>query len=145
MSKFSIDRELALVAVGAQIVGPRYFHLAYRRENRLGTQLPVASGLATAASQPALVLRRGGKLQQLGQCGGSGPMQGRTHRHFGGFQIQMACFAAALEQDAEQLVYFARDLLVDRRGRFFSSGERVSSTGRARQILSLTSSNSWLS
>ena len=72
-------------------------------------------------------------------------MHGRTHRPFYGLQIQTPGLAATLEQDAEQLVYFARDFLLDRFGRFFSTGERVSSTGRARQILALTSSNSWLS
>jgi hypothetical protein len=46
-----------------------------------------------------------------------------------------------MEDDTQQLAYFARDLLADRFSRFFSSGERVFSTGRARQILSFTSSN----
>jgi hypothetical protein len=54
----------------------------------------------------------------------------------------MARLAALLENDAQQLVYFARDLLPDRFRRFFSSGERLSSTGRKRQIFSFTSSKS---
>jgi hypothetical protein len=72
-------------------------------------------------------------------------MHGRAHRHLDGFQIETARLAATIEDDAQQLVYFARDFLADRFGRFFSCGVRVSSTGRARQILSFTSSNSRLS
>jgi hypothetical protein len=59
-----------------------------------------------------------------------------------GLQIQMSRLAAAVEDDAQQPVYFARDFLADGFRRFFSSGERVSATGRARQIRSFTSSNS---
>ena len=69
-------------------------------------------------------------------------MHDRPHQHLGGFQIQVPRLAAAVEDDAQQLVYFARDFLADGFRRFFSSGERVSATGRARQILSFTSSNS---
>ena len=50
--------------------------------------------------------------------------------------------AAIFEDDVQELIYFARDLLTDRFGRFFSSGERVSSTGRKRQTRSLTSTSS---
>jgi hypothetical protein len=67
-------------------------------------------------------------------------MQGPAHRHLEGLQIQTPRLAAALNDDAHQLVYFARDFLADRFCRFFSAGKRVSSTGRARQILSFTSS-----
>ena len=53
--------------------------------------------------------------------------------------------AAAVENHTQQLAYFARDLLLDGLRRFFPCGEMASSTGRARQIFSFTSSNSWLS
>lgn len=72
-------------------------------------------------------------------------MHGRTHYGFEGFQIQVARLAAALEDHMQELLYFARDFLADRFGRFISSGVSASSTGRARQILSLISSKSWLS
>jgi hypothetical protein len=72
-------------------------------------------------------------------------MHRRAHGHLYGLQIQTPGFAAAVEKDAQQLVYFAPDFRLDRFCRFFSWGESVSSTGRARQILSFTSSNSWLS
>ena len=72
-------------------------------------------------------------------------MHHRPHDHLGGFQVQAPRLAAAVENDAQQLVYFARDFLLDGFRRFFSSDERVSATGRARQIFSLTSNSSRLS
>jgi hypothetical protein len=72
-------------------------------------------------------------------------MHGRTHRHLDRFQIETAGLAAIFEDDAQELIYFARDFPPDGFDRFFSSGESVSSTGRARQMLSFTSSNCWLS
>jgi hypothetical protein len=69
-------------------------------------------------------------------------MHGRAHSHFNGFQIQTPRFAAILEDDAQQLVYFARDFLLDRFGGFFSWADGgVSSTGRNLQICSLTSNS----
>ena len=90
----------------------------------------------SAGRQPGL------RMQQFGQRGGPRLMHGRAHSHLDGFQIQTPRLAATVEDDAQQLVYFARDFLPDGFGRFFSSGERVSATGRARQIFSFTSSNS---
>ena len=69
-------------------------------------------------------------------------MHDRPHDHLSGFQVQVSRLAAAVEDDAQQMVYFARDFLLDGFRRFFSSGETVSATGRARQIFSLTSSRS---
>jgi hypothetical protein len=51
----------------------------------------------------------------------------------------MARLADTREDRAQQLGYFARDFLLDGFCRFFSSGERVSSTGRARQMWPFTS------
>src|SRR5260370_8945594 len=72
-------------------------------------------------------------------------MHGGAHQHLGGFHLQMSRLATAVENNTQQLVYFARDLLLDGFRRFFSSGEIAAATGRARQIFSLTSRNSWLS
>jgi hypothetical protein len=69
-------------------------------------------------------------------------MHYRPHGHLSGFQVQMPRLALAVEDDAQKLVYFARDFLLDSFRRFFSSDERVSATGRARQIFSLVSSSS---
>jgi len=72
----------------------------------------------------------------------SGLMHGRAHQHLDGFQIQAARFAQAGEDGAQQLLYFPRDFLVDRFGRFFSWAEgTASSTGRTAQICSLTSNS----
>ena len=68
-----------------------------------------------------------------------GLMQGRTYRHLDGFQIQAPRLAATIKDDAQQLIYFARDFLVDRFHRFFSWADGgVSSIGRKSQICSLT-------
>jgi hypothetical protein len=68
-------------------------------------------------------------------------MHGRAHRGFCRFQIEPAFFAPALKQNLEDAIYFALDFEVDRSRRFFSCGVNVSSTGRALQIFSFTSSN----
>jgi hypothetical protein len=140
--QFDIGRKLAGMAVGAQIVGARYFHPAHGSENPLGAQFPVVSWAAASTEHRALIGRRGWKSHELGQGGGSSLMHRRPHRHFDGFQIEVPGFAAPGEDGTQQLLYLARDFLADRFGRFFSCGEKVSSTGRARQIFSLTSSNS---
>jgi hypothetical protein len=68
-------------------------------------------------------------------------MHGRAHR-LDGFQIETARLATVIEDHAQQLIYFARDFLADRFGRLFSWADSGgSSTGRNRQISSLTSSN----
>jgi len=98
--------------------------------------------LTARARKRALVGSRDWELQEFGQGGGPGLMHRRTYRHLDGLQIQPPRLAATVEEDAQQLVYLARDFLADGFRRFFSWGERVSSSGRARQILSFTSSNS---
>ena len=66
-------------------------------------------------------------------------MQGGAEAHLHRLQIYAAGLLPLGEDAAQQGGYFARDLRVDRFGRFFSCGVSVSSTGRARQIFSLTS------
>jgi len=51
--------------------------------------------------------------------------------------------AAAGKDYLKQTVHFLGDFLLDRFGRFFSSGVKASSTGRSRQICSLTPTSSW--
>jgi hypothetical protein len=140
-----IGGKLARVTPRAPIVGTRHVHQAQGGENGLGTQLPIASLLAASTRKGSLVGGRNRKLQQLGERRCSGPVQGRAHRHLHGFQIQTPGLAARLENHTQELVYFASHFLADRFRRFFSADDSVSSTGRARQILSLTSSNCRLS
>ena len=130
------------MAVRAQVVGPRCFRLAYRREDRLGTQLMVVRLMAARARNVALVGSRDGELQQLAQRGCPGPVHGRAHERLQGFQFPTPRLAVGAENHAQQLVYFARDFLLDGFGRFFSwaVGE-ASSSGRNSQIRSLTSNS----
>jgi hypothetical protein len=72
-------------------------------------------------------------------------MHGSPHGHLDRFQVESACLALLLEDKPQQRAYFPFDFLPDRFRRFFSCGVRVSSTGLARQIFSLTSSSAWLS
>jgi len=137
--QFDIGRELAGMALRAQIVGPPYFHLAHRRENRLGTQLPVMSLVAARARDGAVAGSRSWELQELGHGCCARLVHSGTHSHFDGLQVQTSRFAATGEDRAQELLYLVRDFLTDRFGRFFSCGERVSWTGRARQISAFTS------
>jgi len=69
-------------------------------------------------------------------------MQGRAHGYFQGFQFPSPRLTVGAEDHAQQLVYFARDFLLDGFGRFFSWADgAVSSTGRNSQICSLTSNS----
>lgn len=57
-------------------------------------------------------------------------------------QIELAGCPAVAENDAQQLLYFADDFLLDRFGLFFSWADgAVSATGRRAQIRVLTSTN----
>ena len=40
-------------------------------------------------------------------------MHGRVHGHLQGFQIQLPCRTEGAKGDTQQLVYFARDFLLD--------------------------------
>lgn len=78
-------------------------------------------------------------MQELTEHTGASAVHGGTRRGLDGFQIEVAGLAPCGEDDVEKLSYFADDLLLDRFRRFFSCELSVSSTGRARQIFSLTS------
>src|ERR1051325_6271769 len=70
-------------------------------------------------------------------------MHGRAHQRLDSLQIQVTGFAYAREDGPQQLLYFARDFLLDGICRFFScSLTGSSSTRRRRQIFSLTSTSS---
>ena len=94
----------------------------------LERSFPVPSLLAARTRKGALAGSWDWEVQQFGQHGCASLVHGRAHHRLDGFQIQTPRLAATLEDDAQQLVYFARDLLADRFRRFFSSGESVSSS-----------------
>lgn len=96
--------------------------------------------MAAITWKGVLIGRRRGEAQEFAQCRCASLVQGRAHSHLDGFQIQPPRPSATIEDDAQQLVYFARDLLADGFRRFFSSGESTSgSDGRIWQICALTS------
>jgi hypothetical protein len=66
-------------------------------------------------------------------------MQCRPQCHLDCFEIERPGFTPILKDDSKQPAYFALNFLADRFGSFFSWADRVSSTGRARQIFRLTS------
>jgi hypothetical protein len=83
------------------------------------------------------------ELQQLRQGTGSGVMHRGTDRRLDTFQIDAASRLAVAENNAQQLLYFEGDCLLDRFGRFFSwADDVVSVTGRSEQICSFTANSS---
>lgn len=80
-------------------------------------------------------------MQQLAQGRRASLVQGGSEGHLDSFHVQLAAFGAILKDQSQQTAYFVRDFLLDRFRCFFSCGVRVSSTGRARQIFSFTSSS----
>jgi hypothetical protein len=127
-------------SVRAQVVGARDLHLIYHRQHRLGAQFPVMGALPARTGQLTLIRSRGGKLQQLGQGGGTRTVHGRADCGLDRFQIQMPGLAPATEDHTQKLIYFARDFLADRFCRFFSWADGIASaTGRSLQICSFTS------
>jgi len=118
--QFDIGRELAVMAVRAQVVRPPYFRRAYGREDRLGAQLPIMRLVAASARHVPLVGSGGWELQQMAEGGCPSPMQGRAQGYFQGFQFPTPRLTVGAKDHAQQLVYFARDFLLDGFGRFFS-------------------------
>jgi hypothetical protein len=62
-----------------------------------------------------------GELQQLGQSRRPSLMQRGSEGHLEGLQVQAARSLSFPKDTAQQCAYFARDLGLDRFGRFFSS------------------------
>ena len=54
------------------------------------------------------------------KAAGARPVHGGTYGHLQRFQIETPGLAPTLENDPQESIYFARDLLTDRFGRFFS-------------------------
>ena len=130
------------MTVRTEIPGAQQFHLAQGSQKRSGAQFAVTCLVAAGTSYGTLMGSRLGKLQQLSESRRTGPMHRGAERHPDCFQIQGAALLSLGKDAAQQRGYFARDLLLDRRGRFLSWDVSVSSTGRAQQIFSLTSSSS---
>jgi hypothetical protein len=82
---------------------------------------PIAFKCETAALilTPLISVSRSGKLQQFGQRGGAGMVHGRAHRRLHRFQIKTPGLAPTVEDDAQELIWFACDFQADRFRRFF--------------------------
>jgi hypothetical protein len=72
-------------------------------------------------------------------------MHGPTHQHLDCFQIHTSAFPNPREDYRPQVSYFLYGFPLDRFGRFFSCGVTLSSSGRKRQIRSLSSTKDRLS
>ena len=140
--QFGVDGKPAFVAVRAQIPGAGQFRLSQGGQDVPRAQFAVMGLLATGARDGTLFGRGLGELQPLTQRRGSRPMKGSAEGHFDRLQIGSASVFPLGKDTAQQCGYFARDLGLDRLGRFFSSGVSVSSTGRRAQICSLISMSS---
>lgn len=122
-----------------QIPRPRDVHRAQSGQHAPRAEFAVKR-LVTAGTQQAALLCDGfAEAQQLAEGGGTGMMESSAEGHLDRFQIRLAGLMAFGEDASQQRSYFTRDLVLDRRGRFFSSDVSVSSTGRKAQIFSLTS------
>src|SRR5436305_1435943 len=144
--QFVVGRELALVAIRTQIPRARDFHLAQGGQDTPRAQFAVTCLLAAGTRKRTLWFGRLAKAQQVAEGGGAGMMQGSAEGQFHRLQIRLAGLLALGEDACQQRGYFARDLVLDGLGRFFSCGVSLSSTGRARQSFSLTATkdrSSW--
>jgi hypothetical protein len=78
-------------------------------------------------------------LQQFIQQQRSRLVEGGADRHLHRLQVQVRGVVTLAKDESQQFFYFTGDFLLDGLRRFFSCGVSDSSTGRARQIFSLTS------
>ncbi len=132
------------MTMGAQIVRTQQFHLAHHGEDAPGAQLAIGCGLTAGADSFPLLWTRRITGQELTQGRSAGLMHGRPDGCLQGFQIQLVTLAAVLQDHLQEAAHFTRDFLLDCCCRFFSCRDRELSTGRTRQIFSLTASNSAL-
>ena len=135
------------MATRAQVVGPFQGDGAKRRQHLLGPQFHVVCLLATDTQPSSLVHGGRAVMQHLAEGGGAGAVQGGTEGHLDGFQIEATAVAPLGKDSVQEGAYFARDLLMDCRTRFFScavQSAESASTGRKRQICSLRAISSAL-
>ena len=108
-----------------------------------GAHLMKPRATAAGAGNIAAELRPG--IQELFQHLRPKLMSRGPSGHFHRLQIEASGFAQTAEHDRQQGGYFPARFALDRGGRFFSCCDSESSTGRAPQIFSFTSSRSALS
>ena len=141
--EFDVRRKLSAVAGGAKVVGALHTRPTHGGEYRPGPHSLISGHLTTRAGNAAMVVIWRGKTQQFGHGVRAGLMDRRANGHLGSFQIQLTGAPPVGKNPLQLKFYLAGSFFADRGRRFFSSGARTSSAGRARQIFSLTCSNSW--
>jgi hypothetical protein len=93
-------------------------------------------------------LRRRVLTEKLAQDSRTGLLWPMAQGHLHGFQIERVGLAPFGENHSQQRIYFPRDFLMDRSGRFFFCAVQPAgscSPGRSPQIFSLTATSSALS
>jgi len=141
--QFPIQRAVALMAVRAEVITSPEANLAQRGHNLFDAS---AVALCRVSTPTGYLLRfRGRHREQMLQSGRAGAVHRGAHQHLYCFQIHFAAVPAAGEDHLKQAAHLPFRFPLNRFGRFFSRGVSVSSTGRKRQICSLTSTSSWLS
>ena len=138
-----VGGEPPLPAVGAPVIGAEHFGGTQHGED--GFQPHVLKPSLTSAGTGHACLDWSRLTEEFGQTRCSGGMQRGAQRQLHCFDVPLTRLAPFGEDTGQQRVYFARDFLMDRSSRFFSSALHFSagfSTGRRRQILSLMFTNS---
>jgi len=134
---------LSCGAMRAHIVGAPNPNRPDHGKKGLGAQFLKACRVSARTRDRQVIGIRLWELQKLRQSGGPGVMHRGTDSGLDTLQIETTGRLVITEDDAKQLLYFARDFLLDGLRRFFSWAIRsVGSTGRKRQILRLTSTSS---
>src|SRR6266436_8619599 len=127
------------MAVRTQEVWTHDLHGSQDGEDGFRTQPPVDGGVATGAAAGSLLGLGRIMLQQFIQRQRPSLVESGAERHLHRLQVQATGAVTLTKGEPQQLFYFPSDFLLDGFRRFFSCGVRDSSTGRARQIFSLTS------
>jgi hypothetical protein len=130
-----IQRTLASMTMRANIISPFDRYWPYYAQQLFGTRIVIAGRLSASAGRFGGMVPR--HTQQSAQSGCPGMVHGIAHQHFHRFQLDAARPAPFAQRHSQKFGYLLADLLLNRFGRFFSCGDKVSSTGRARQSSSL--------
>ena len=110
---------LSFRAMGTQVVGTPDLDGTDYRKKRLGAQFLETRRVTARTGHFQVFGIRRFELQQLRQGPGPSPMHHGTDHSLDTLQIELAGCLAVAENDAQQLIYFAGDFLLDRFSRFF--------------------------
>jgi hypothetical protein len=126
----------------AKVISPFDQHRPYYAQQLFGTRIVIAGRLSAAAGRLGGMAR--GHAQQPAQSGCPGVVHGIADPHFHRLQLDAARPAPFAKRHSQKFGYLLPDLLLNRFGRFFSCGDKVSSTGRARQSSALVTTKARL-